>query len=510
LLVPVASATTTALSTTFASASSIASISTDDYKIVGVDGQEGVCTDGRDVADRNVAPFPNVDDVELNIPRASITSYGPSHLGPNFPVSFARVSSLLRYTRSPGLKLALRTLELYYFSMFALLFASRIAACSLFFSKRSRLIPRASSFCTRSTFAVLNVGMPISVGMGASVLYVNENGVSLLLDFIMVRLRQKIKNQLVPTTTPLIGFSGEIIWPIGQIQLLVRIGDKEHSASAWMNFVLVRSPSQYNGIIRRPGVRNLQAVPSTVHGMLKLLVERGVITLKSSMLVPLECALVSGPEETIPAAKLVLEERIKVAINPEYPKQVAMIVSTLTEGGRNKLCGLLQHFKDLNKACPEDGYPLPEIDWKVESLCGFPFKCFLDAYKDGSGAGLILTIPEGMEFTYVLRFRFDTTNNEAEYEALIVGIRIAEQMGVKNLQANVDSRLVDNQVNETYVTKEVDMIRYLEKQGIKRSGNKLYINGKVSDGLGVIKTGSSKEATEIEHRIGRIRNTLQT
>ncbi|GJV08822.1 reverse transcriptase domain-containing protein [Tanacetum coccineum] len=38
-------------------------------------------------------------------------------------------------------------------------------------------------------------------------------------------------------------------------------------------------------------------------------------------------------------------------------------------------------FKDLNKACPKDGYPLPEIDWKVESLCGYPFKCFLDAYK---------------------------------------------------------------------------------------------------------------------------------
>ncbi|GJT07318.1 reverse transcriptase domain-containing protein [Tanacetum coccineum] len=37
-------------------------------------------------------------------------------------------------------------------------------------------------------------------------------------------------------------------------------------------------------------------------------------------------------------------------------------------------------FKDLNKAYPKDGYPLPEIDWKVESLCRYPFKCFLDAY----------------------------------------------------------------------------------------------------------------------------------
>ncbi|GJS95050.1 reverse transcriptase domain-containing protein [Tanacetum coccineum] len=52
---------------------------------------------------------------------------------------------------------------------------------------------------------------------------------------------------------------------------------------------------------------------------------------------------------------------------------------------------------------------------------------------------------------------------DAGYEALIAGLRIAEQMGVKNLQANVDSRLVANQVNGTYVAKEADMIRYLEK-----------------------------------------------
>ncbi|GJT67970.1 reverse transcriptase domain-containing protein [Tanacetum coccineum] len=38
-------------------------------------------------------------------------------------------------------------------------------------------------------------------------------------------------------------------------------------------------------------------------------------------------------------------------------------------------------FTDLNKACPQDCYPLLEINWKVESLCGYPFKCFLDAYK---------------------------------------------------------------------------------------------------------------------------------
>ncbi|GJX35228.1 reverse transcriptase domain-containing protein [Tanacetum coccineum] len=44
---------------------------------------------------------------------------------------------------------------------------------------------------------------------------------------------------------------------------------------------------------------------------------------------------------------------------------------------------------------------------------------------------------EGVEFTYAMRFRFEATNNEVEYEALIAGLRIAEQMGVKNLQANL-------------------------------------------------------------------------
>ncbi|GJR47031.1 reverse transcriptase domain-containing protein [Tanacetum coccineum] len=78
---------------------------------------------------------------------------------------------------------------------------------------------------------------------------------------------------------------------------------------------------------------------------------------------------------------------------------------------------------------------------EVEEELPEPWILFMDGSSciDGSEAGLILTNPEGIEFTYAVRFRFDATNNEAEYEALIAGLRIAEQMGVKNLQANADS-----------------------------------------------------------------------
>ncbi|GKE30316.1 reverse transcriptase domain-containing protein [Tanacetum coccineum] len=58
---------------------------------------------------------------------------------------------------------------------------------------------------------------------------------------------------------------------------------------------------------------------------------------------------------------------------------------------------------------------------------------------------------------------FIASNNEAEYEALIVGLRIAAQIGVHNVNVSVDSKLVANQVLGTYVTKEENMVKYLEK-----------------------------------------------
>ncbi|GJZ72323.1 reverse transcriptase domain-containing protein [Tanacetum coccineum] len=75
------------------------------------------------------------------------------------------------------------------------------------------------------------------------------------------RLRPEIRNQMVPATTSLVGFSGEIKWPLRQITLLVKVRDDEHSTSTWMDFMVVRSTSPYNGIIGRSGLRKMKAVP---------------------------------------------------------------------------------------------------------------------------------------------------------------------------------------------------------------------------------------------------------
>ncbi|GJW35686.1 reverse transcriptase domain-containing protein [Tanacetum coccineum] len=68
----------------------------------------------------------------------------------------------------------------------------------------------------------------------------------------------------------------------------------------------------------------------------------------------------------------------------------------------------------------------------------------------GSGAGLILMDLEGMEYSYALRLNFSNSNNDAEYEALLPGLRIAVEMRVEKMHAFVDSKLVANQVEDSY------------------------------------------------------------
>ncbi|GKE29325.1 reverse transcriptase domain-containing protein [Tanacetum coccineum] len=68
----------------------------------------------------------------------------------------------------------------------------------------------------------------------------------------------------------------------------------------------------------------------------------------------------------------------------------------------------------------------------------------------GSGAGLILIDLEGVEYSYALRLNFNNSNNDAKYESLLAGLRIATGMKVKNIQAVMDSKLVASQVKGSY------------------------------------------------------------
>ncbi|GKB71363.1 reverse transcriptase domain-containing protein [Tanacetum coccineum] len=260
-------------------------------------------------------------------------------------------------------------------------------------------------------------------------MYVDEgSSTKVLYEHCFNRRRPEIKNQMVPTTTSLTSFSGETIWPLGQLRLLVTIGDADHSTKAWMNFMIV-----------------------------------------STILILAKCATVTTSSKKILKEAEVRHENLKVALHPNFLDQEVAIGGTLSAKERTKLCSVLKEnldifawqpanmtgvprsvaehwlniregyspvrqkkrgqaperaksiqaevqklveagivrevyyhdwlsnpvmvkkhdgnwrmcvdFTDLNKACPQDCYPLPKIDWKVESLCGYPFKYFFDAYK---------------------------------------------------------------------------------------------------------------------------------
>ena len=66
--------------------------------------------------------------------------------------------------------------------------------------------------------------------------------------------------------------------------------------------------------------------------------------------------------------------------------------------------------------------------------------------KTGAGAGLLFISPLGEHMRYVICLDFPASNNMAEYEALLSGLRIAIELGVKRLDARGDSQLVVDQV----------------------------------------------------------------
>nr|GEZ23188.1 putative ribonuclease H-like domain-containing protein [Tanacetum cinerariifolium] len=81
----------------------------------------------------------------------------------------------------------------------------------------------------------------------------------------------------------------------------------------------------------------------------------------------------------------------------------------------------------------------------------------------GSGAGLILKDPKGVEYSYTLQLNFGNSNNDVEYEALLAGLRIATKMKVHKMHAFIDSKLVANQVEGSYEVKGEKTKKYKEK-----------------------------------------------
>ena len=121
------------------------------------------------------------------------------------------------------------------------------------------------------------------------------------------------------------------------------------------------------------------------------------------------------------------------------------------------------------------------------------------ANQRGSGVGLVLISSEKITIEKSLRIGFSVTNNEAEYEALLVGIVMVQKMGGKGVEIFSDSRLVVGQVKGELEARDVRMQEYLNQVRHLQSGfesfNLLHIfrsGNTYADSLATLATSSAQ------------------
>ncbi|XP_059654577.1 uncharacterized protein LOC132301331 [Cornus florida] len=97
-----------------------------------------------------------------------------------------------------------------------------------------------------------------------------------------------------------------------------------------------------------------------------------------------------------------------------------------------------------------------------EDLRGCLWKIFVDGSLNQmrAGIGIKLQTPKSTSLSQALWLEFRATNNEAEYEALLAGLKLAKELKVRNLTVFSDSQLIVRQVNGEYETKDETMEAY--------------------------------------------------
>ena len=98
--------------------------------------------------------------------------------------------------------------------------------------------------------------------------------------------------------------------------------------------------------------------------------------------------------------------------------------------------------------------PKDKLQWHLY------FDCTIN--KKGKGIGAVLATPQGQLFPFARKMTFSCTNNEAEYEACILGLQVALEHDVRKLHVHGDAILVISQVNSDWKTKDPKLVPYHE------------------------------------------------
>jgi ribonuclease HI len=88
--------------------------------------------------------------------------------------------------------------------------------------------------------------------------------------------------------------------------------------------------------------------------------------------------------------------------------------------------------------------------------------CFDGSYTlKEAGAGIVLIPPKGGMLKYAIQIEFFTTNNTAEYDGLVTGLRLGKELNIQRLLIRGDSQLMEKQVQKEYGCNDDKMADYL-------------------------------------------------
>nr|GEY26202.1 hypothetical protein [Tanacetum cinerariifolium] len=316
----------------------------------------------------------------------------------------------------------------------------------------------------------------------------------------------------------------EQLLSMGKIELEVMFGSEGLCRRTTMKFTVVQASSPYNIILGRTGMRELRAIPSTTHPMMKFPTPRGIATLVPRTTVIFECHQLKEKQillEELPKEGMAEEDKNtveeEVMVNPAFPDQKADHPTLFEckcehhpsgtkvkdswfgkkqssdEGSR-----IMDQGRYRKAACSKDYYPLPEIDLKIKAVMGFPFKCFLDAYK---GYHQIQMAKEDEEKTTFYtdqgnycytKMSFGLKNARATYQRL-VDSAFQAQLG-RNLKAYVDDMVIKSKTEQEMIRDIVETFENLRKVNMKLNPNKCSFGVKEGKFLGYMVTSEGIRA----------------